>query len=37
MLEARTEFADLVAIIEAAVRYEKSLELRLSAREAVTV
>ena len=31
MLEARIEFADLVAIIEAAVRYEKSLELRLQA------
>jgi hypothetical protein len=34
MLEARVEFANLVAIIEAAVRYEKSLELRLQAASA---
>jgi hypothetical protein len=31
MLQARTEFHDLLTIIEQAVRYEKALQLRLEA------
>ncbi len=36
LLQARVEFHDLLSIIEMAVRYEKALELRLSAGEAAT-